>query len=106
MVPTIVFVPGFWEGPAVFEKTTSLIQSQGYVTEIASLVSTGTTSPGNPSMDDDVANIRSTIVKIVEAEQEVLLVLHSAGGFLGSAAINGLTTKARKEQGLKGGETT
>jgi hypothetical protein len=103
MAPTIIFVPGLWEGPTVFEKVTSILQSQGYTTQAASLVSTGTTSPGNPTMNDDIANIRSTISKVVEAEQEVLLVLHSAGGFLGSAAFEGLTTKARKEKGMKGG---
>lgn len=103
MAPTIIFVPGLWEGPTAFKRVTSLLQSQGYTTQVASLVSTGTASPGNPDMDDDVANIRSTISKAVESNQEVLLVLHSAGGFLGSAAFEGLTAKARKEEGKKGG---
>jgi hypothetical protein len=78
MAPTIIIVPGLWEGPTVFNRVTSLLQSQGYATQIASLISTDTTSPGNPSMNDDITNIRSTISKPVEADQEVL-VLHSAG---------------------------
>jgi len=68
MAPTIIFVPGLWEGPTVFNKVTSLLQSQGYTTQVASLVSTGTISPGNPSMNDDIANIRSTISKAVKAD--------------------------------------
>jgi hypothetical protein len=103
MPPTIIFVPGLWEGPTVFNKVKSLLQSDGYTTNVASLLSTGRLSPGNPSMDDDIANIRSTVLKAVEADQEVLLVCHSAGGFLGSAAIEGLTLKAREDRGLKGG---
>jgi hypothetical protein len=103
MAPTIIFVPGLWEGPTVFDKVTSILQSQGHSTEVTSLLSTGTTSPGNPNMNDDIANIRSTISKVVEAEEEVLLVLHSAGGFLGSSCIEGLTVKAQKEKGLQGG---
>jgi hypothetical protein len=103
MAPTIIFVPGLWEGPTVFNRVTSLLQAQGYATEVASLCSTGILSPGNPNMDDDIANIRSTISKAVEADHDVLLVCHSAGGFLGSAAIEGLTAKARKDNGLKGG---
>ena len=35
--------------------------------------------------------------------QEVLLVLHSAGAFLGSMAIEGLSVGERKERGEKGG---
>lgn len=55
-------------------------------------------------MDDDIAHIRSTVSKAVEeAEQEALLVLHSGGGFLGAAAIEGLSAQARKASGKKGG---
>lgn len=103
MPPTIIFVPGLWEGPKVFTKLTTLLQTQGYTTHIASLLSTGHTSPGKPSMNNDIAHIRSTISASVDAGEEVLLICHSAGGFLGSAAIQGLTLKARKEKELKGG---
>ena len=103
MAPTIVFVPGFWEGSAPFSHVASLLQAEGYPTEIATLPSTGTVSPGNPSMHDDVAAIRSTIINLVEKGQDVVLVLHSAGGFLGSNAIEGLSLKARQEKKLPGG---
>jgi hypothetical protein len=103
MAPTIVFVPGFWEGLTVFDKATLLLKSQGYTTQVASLLSTGTASPIIPNMNDDIANIRSTIPKVVDAEEDVLLDLHSAGGILGPAAFEGSTKKYRQEKGLKGG---
>ena len=103
MAPTILFVPGFWEGSAPFSHVASLLQAQGYPTEIATLPSTGTVSPGNPSMYDDIAAIRSTVTSLVEKGQHVVLVLHSAGGFLGSNAIEGLSLKARQEKQLSGG---
>ncbi|MCJ1353416.1 MAG: hypothetical protein MMC33_003402 [Icmadophila ericetorum] len=80
-----------------------MLQSQGYATESVSLPSTGTISPGNPKMNDDIAAIRSIVEKLVEQEEEVLMVMHSAGGFLGSSAIDGLGIKARKDKGLSGG---
>ena len=54
-------------------------------------------------MLDDIATIRETIEKHSGLGQELLLVLHSAGGFLGSAAMDGFALNARKEKGLKGG---
>ena len=103
MAPTILFVPGFWEGPTPFAHVSSLLKSEGFLTDTAVLPSTGTVSPGNPGMHDDVAAIRSTVEKIVHAEQDVVMACYSGGGFLGSNAIEGLTTKARADNGLKGG---
>lgn len=103
MAPTIVFVPGFWEGSAPFSHVASLLQAQGFPTEIATLPSTGTVSPGNPSMNDDILAIRSTVSKLVDNGRHVVLVLHSAGGFLGSNAIEGLSLKAQQEKQLPRG---
>lgn len=103
MAPTILFVPGLWEGSAPFSHVASLLQAQGYPTEIATLPSTGTVSPGNPSMLDDIAAIRATVSNLVDKGQQVVLVLHSSGGFLGSNAIEGLSLKARQEKQLEGG---
>ncbi|KAK4690877.1 hypothetical protein P7C71_g6011, partial [Lecanoromycetidae sp. Uapishka_2] len=103
MPPTIIFVPGFWEGSAPFEHVASLLQSQGYATHTAILPSTGSVSPKNPNMLDDVAAIRTKIAESVDKGEEVVLVLHSAGGFLGSNAIEGLTVEVRRAKGLQGG---
>jgi len=103
MAPTILFVPGWWVGTTPFAHVSSLLQSQGYATETAVLPSTGTVSPGNPRMEDDIAAVRATVEKVIGDGHDVLLVLHSAGGFLGSNAIEGLSAKARSEKGLKGG---
>lgn len=54
-------------------------------------------------MRDDIAAVRSVVEKLVDADREVVMVLHSAGGFLGSNAIDSLGAKSRAERGLKGG---
>lgn len=102
MAPTILFVPGFWEGPTVFNAVSSLLTADGYKTETAVLPSTGTTSPGNPGMKDDIAAIRTHLQDLVSQGEDVVLVLHSAGGFLGSEAMEGLSKK-KDRQGEKGG---
>ena len=54
-------------------------------------------------MRDDIAAIRSTIADLVDQGKDVMLVLHSAGGFLGSNAAEGLDVQTRQKTGLKGG---
>lgn len=83
MAPTILFVPG----PTVFSVVSSLLTKDGFRTETAVLPSTGTTSPGNPGMKDDIAAGRKHLQSVVSREEDVVLVLHSAGGFLGSEAM-------------------
>jgi pimeloyl-ACP methyl ester carboxylesterase len=102
--PTIVFVPGIWEGPTVFTSLSTTLQALGYPTETATLPSTGTSSPGNPSMRDDEQAIRYIVKRLViDEEKTVILVCHSAGGFLASGAIEGLSAKNLEKKGGKGG---
>lgn len=49
-------------------------------------------------MKDDVAGIRIHIETILDRGEDILLVLHSAGGFLGSEALQGLDKRTRGEQ--------
>lgn len=105
MAPIILLVPGFWEGPTVYQQLTGLLQADGFRTEVAPLVSTGHKSPNNPTMKDDIAAIRMHVAKLVEADQEVVLVLHSVAGMLGSNAIEDLELSKRQAAGKKGGVT-
>lgn len=102
--PTIVFVSGLWEGPAVFNTVSSLLQRQGFTTYTVTNPSTGTTSPGNPSFSDDVRAAQAVIGPLVlKEEQEIVMVLHSADGAIGSPAAEGLTVGKRRAEGKKGG---
>lgn len=103
MAPTILFVPGIWEGASLFGPISSLLAADGFTTATAVLPSTATTSPGNPTMKDDVAAVRYHIQQLVHRGDDILLVLHSAGGFIGSEAMEGLAKKERQERGERGG---
>lgn len=105
MAPSIFIVPGIYEGPAVFAPLAADLRAAGYGVHVTHLLSTGTRSPGNPSMHDDVSLIASELSREVEAagEDGVVAVMHSAGGLLGSMALKSLSAKARGEAGKKGG---
>lgn len=103
---TLLFVPGYWEGGAPFHALQLRLAPLGYLTHIAPRPSTDFPAEANPSpsMSADVTAIRACLTDLVEISgKEVLLVLHSAGGFLGAEAMKGLDVKARESQGLKGG---
>lgn len=104
-LPHILLIAGFWEGTHVYDSLVHLLRNHNYSADVVPVISTGRKSPGNPSMKDDVAFIRQRIEEAVKGggEQEVLLVLHSAGAFLGSMAIEGLSVKERQAKGQKGG---
>ena len=102
--PTLVFVPGIWVGPAIYDSVAATLRdSHGYPTAAISLPSTGKESPHAPSMKDDAAAIRAGVEPLVDEGRELVLILHSAGGFLGSDAIEGLGLEARAKAGKKGG---
>jgi hypothetical protein len=56
-------------------------------------------------MKDDITAIRMHVAKLVEVGQEVVLVLHSAAGVLGSSAIEDLELSKWLAAGKKGGVT-
>lgn len=106
-LPHIVLVPGFWEGPSAFQPLIDTLKSYGNSCTVAPLASTGhPASATSPSMKTDVAAIRKVVERVVDQDggkTEVLMVLHSAGGFLGSMAIEGLSVGERKAAGKRGG---
>lgn len=54
-------------------------------------------------MKDDVAAVRRQIERVISRGDEILLVLHSAGGFIGSEAMEGLSKSQRQKQCYSGG---
>ena len=103
--PTLVFIPGMWEGPTVFSDVLHILQTKhNYPTHVIPLVSTGTNGPTAKTYTDDVASIRSAVQDLVEKQsKELLLIMHSAGAYTGSDAIKDLGLPFRKSHGLQGG---
>ncbi|KAG8910251.1 hypothetical protein FRC01_006433 [Tulasnella sp. 417] len=100
--PTIVFVPGAWHGPHVFDLVANILQSQGYKTIAVSLPSVGASPPLN-DFQPDVAAIRDAIQSSVNEGSEVVVFAHSYGGVPSSEAIKGLTKSDLQSEGKPGG---
>lgn len=102
--PFLLFVPGFWEGPTVSSKVAEMLNSSyNYTTGGFILPSTGTEGANTKTFADDVEAVRSVVLRLVCADREVVLIMHSAGGFIGSEAIKDLGLAQRRQQGKIGG---
>lgn len=101
---TIIFVPGAWHRPQVFEPVAKILDEAGYNTVLVDLPSVG--PPKHlPNMDADVQEIRRNIEKAADAGQNVVVLGHSYGSIPSSEAIQGLDLKTRQAAGKPGGVT-
>lgn len=83
--PTFVFVPGAFHGPTCFDQIREYLTKAGYQSEAVATVSPNS-EPPTTSHDADVEAITSVITPILDKGEDVILVMHSFGGTIGSEA--------------------
>lgn len=93
--PSLVFVHGAWHTAETWTKVCPLLEAQGYKTVAVSLPST----KGDPSIGygDDIRVTRDAITGETSQGRDVVVVVHSYGGFVGGSAIKGLTKPKTSE---------
>ncbi|KAH6895989.1 Alpha/beta hydrolase fold-1 [Thelonectria olida] len=87
--PTIVFVPGAWHGPETWDALTAVLEEHQLKCVSVALPTTS----GNPesTFSEDVNAVRDAIVAETTQGRDVVVVVHSFGGAVGSSALKGLT---------------
>ena len=100
--PTVVFVPGAWHSPEAFTAVSGPLEAAGYTTVGVKLASVGAPKPLS-GFEPDVANARAAIQKACDADQDVVIFMHSYGGVVGSECFKGLTKTERRKEGKTGG---
>ena len=108
MAPYIFIVPGVFEGTEPFIPLENALKAKGYDRVFTSpIASLGTNSLTEPylTVTDDIAGIHRELERVVEeaGDDGVVMIAHSAGGFMGPGALEGLSAKALKEAGKTGG---
>jgi len=102
MKPHIVLIPGAWHSGDAYDTMLPFLHSHGYETTALTLPSVGA-EPPLTSLDPEIEHIRNKVEPLLEKGQDVVVVMHSYGGFAGSAALHGLSTAERKKDGQPGG---
>ncbi|KAK7531091.1 Alpha/beta hydrolase fold-1 [Phyllosticta citricarpa] len=101
--PEIVFVPGAWQPSDCFDPIRAIFKEKGYVTHAVDHPSVGA-DPPTGTLEGDVASLRRLLEELIEEEEkEVVLLMHSYGGVVGSCASEGLGLKQRRAEAKKGG---
>ncbi|KAK2024225.1 alpha/beta-hydrolase [Colletotrichum zoysiae] len=100
--PTILFVPGAWHKPWVFDLVRDDLAGRGYPTAAVALPSVGSTDV-NAGLGQDANAVRAELQGLVDAGREVVVVAHSYGGIPVANAVEGLNYKDRVAQKKIGG---
>ncbi|KAF2244383.1 alpha/beta-hydrolase [Trematosphaeria pertusa] len=103
--PTIVLIHGGWHVPATYSKLAEALRSSGYEVHVPRLASVNETRPPNADLSTDTALIRSYVENLVQAGRDVVAIMHSYGGQVGTNALHGLSAEIRSKEGKTGGIT-
>ncbi|KAH6849494.1 Alpha/beta hydrolase fold-1 [Alternaria alternata] len=100
--PVFLFFPGAWHSTNFFDKVVGRLEHLGYQCVAIQLPSVGRVPP-TTDLDEDIAVIRSAVLKELDAGRNVVTNAHSYAGIPVSSALHGLGTIARQRAGLLGG---
>ena len=87
--PAVVIVPGAFYEPWHYRLLHTGLEQAGYNVTTVTLPSTGG-DKAQPNADADIAATASAIKSYISAGQDVVVAMHSYGGFVGNCAPKGL----------------
>ncbi|KAI1869821.1 uncharacterized protein JN550_005411 [Neoarthrinium moseri] len=108
--PTFLLVQGSFQSPDVYHKLTRALAEKGYPAvqpRLPSLTNPEEFDKGSKSLTDDALAIKAELEKLVEQQKlDVVVLMHSYGGLVGSEAVTqDLTRDWRVQQAKMGGVT-
>ncbi|KAI9923899.1 hypothetical protein ASPWEDRAFT_26401 [Aspergillus wentii DTO 134E9] len=101
MPKNLILVPGAWHTAACFDLITPHLHHQGFT--VNALTLPGVAADKTDSFNDDVQTIRSAVLDIIDAGEDVAVVMHSYGAVPGCEAMKDLSKAHRTAQGRSGG---
>ncbi len=90
--PSIILVPGGWEGPEAFTYLVARLERAGYSVFVPRLPS-NCTVPALPNFDEDVKAVYFAVQSTIDAGKDVVLVMHSYGAVVGCEALKNVEAK-------------
>jgi pimeloyl-ACP methyl ester carboxylesterase len=101
--PTILIIHGAWHHPAYFKDLNQQLQDHGYGVACPHLPTCSNDVPPKKLFKDDVAIVRDIATSLADDGKEIVVLMHSYGGMVGTDALYDMSVSSRAEAGLKGG---
>lgn len=111
--PSILIIPGSFAPPDLYDPVVEQVTARGYEIRALQLPTVGlragaeptpSTSREPPTMYEDAAFINSQATALADdGGKDVILVSHSYGGVPATESVRGVTKKARRALGKRGG---
>lgn len=102
--PTIVIIPGSFSSPSLYTILVEQITALGYDVVYVDIPSIGRRGRATPAtMYDDAAYVQSFTTKLADEGKDIVLVMHSYGGVVGTESAKGLAKSDREAAGKPGG---
>ncbi|KAK7227933.1 hypothetical protein V2G26_000103 [Clonostachys chloroleuca] len=102
--PVFVLIPGAFGTPSGYDKLVPYLEEAGFSTKPGPYPSSNPTDPSTANCQNDIETLRGEVLlPLLKQGNEAILVAHSYGGAVGSAAATGLDKTTRAAKGLPGG---
>ncbi|MCJ1460752.1 hypothetical protein MMC28_011134 [Mycoblastus sanguinarius] len=101
--PAIVLVHGAWHVPEHYSDFVQQLQRAGFEVFCPRLPTCDERKRLNADMFGDAQVVQKQVISLIEKSREVIMLLHSYGGAVGTEAVNGLSMSERVTKGLHGG---
>lgn len=93
--PLILLIHGAWHQPAHYASFVSVLEQRGFPVKCPMLP---TSKSMEANFEDDVRHVRELAIECLEAGHEVVGLMHSYGGQVGTRAFSGLGSKNRSAE--------
>jgi pimeloyl-ACP methyl ester carboxylesterase len=101
--PAIVVIHGGCHVPDSYNDLKVALEAAGYDVYVPRLPSINGSRPPDADLSDDTKLVRSLVKGLLDEGRDVVALMHSYGGQVGSNALYGLGLESRSAQGLEGG---
>jgi hypothetical protein len=100
--PTLIFLPGAWHSPEIFNAVILKLSAHGYKSTALPLQAV-IQKPAVKDLQPDIDALRSAVLKEADAGNDVMVVGHSWSSIIVCGALEGLSKEERKKGGKEGG---
>jgi hypothetical protein len=100
--PSLIFLPGAWHSPEVFDTLISKLSTHSYTSKALPLQAV-IQKPAVNDLQPDIDALRSAVLKEADAGNDVMVIGHSWSSIIVCGGLEGLSKEERKKQGMEGG---